>query len=179
MRCTVTAFGGLIRRLLRKLSVIEWLVILAVIALLVAIIVPEKVWVASGSIQFPVRVLVFDASRGEPISGARVGIFWAPPLADLTSLETERDTYESKRRMRDGESATTDANGSAVIEYQFRTGGSNKRPAMHAHVDWTWVHVQAVGYGGVVIPVRHEFLPTKILREQKELVVPVGLTPVD
>ncbi|MGQ0634281.1 MAG: hypothetical protein ACT4QC_06710 [Planctomycetaceae bacterium] len=121
------------------------------------------------------RVVVFDAARSKPISNAHVAIFHAPPLLDLTSLETERDLYDPNSHVRDGDSATTDANGMAVIEYEFRTGANHERPTMYAKVGRAWVHVQAAGYGGVVVPVRHESLPTKTLHEMKELLVPVGL----
>jgi hypothetical protein len=171
----VPAFVGFIRRHCRRPTLVEALVLIAIVAILVALIVPGTHWAASGSIRLPVRVVVFDAARGEPISDAHVAIFYAPPLLDLKSLETERDLYDSKTRVRDGNSSTTDANGTAVIEYEFRTGANHERPEMHAHVRWAWVHVHAGGYGGVVVPVRNESLPTKTLRDQKELLVPVGL----
>jgi len=41
-----------------------------------------------------------------------------------------------------------------------------------------WVHVQADGYGGIVVPVRHKSQPTAKLREMKELLVPVALMPI-
>jgi hypothetical protein len=39
--------------------------------------------------------------------------------------------------------------------------------------------VEAEGYGSVVIPVRYESQPIATLRTQKEIVVPVGLIPME
>jgi hypothetical protein len=164
---------------IRKLTLIELLVVIAIVAVIVALVLPPVKWAASGSIRFPVRVLVFDAVRGIPIENAHVGIFRAPPLLDLKFLAGEPDTYDPKKFVRDDDVGTTDASGSVVIDYEFRTGANHERPTSHAHLRWAWVHVQADGYGGVVVPVRHESLPTKTLREQKELLVPVGLTLED
>ena len=42
-----------------------------------------------------------------------------------------------------------------------------------------WVVVVAEGYGTVVVPVRHDSMPTEKLREKKELFVPIGLVPTE
>lgn len=172
----VVASGGFLQWHFRKPRIIEALVLFALAAVVVALILPGAQWAASGSMRVPVRVFVFDASRGTPISNAHVAIFYAPPLVTPESLEVNRDLYDPQNRGRDRNSATTDAKGTAVIEYEFRTGANHERPTMHAHLRWAWVHVHAEGYGGFVVPVRHESLPTKALRDQKELLVPVGLT---
>jgi hypothetical protein len=160
----------------RKPTLIETLVLIAFVAVLVALILPPAKWAASGSIRIPVRVLVFDASEGKPIANAHVAVFWAPSLLNFKQLEAERDLYDSKRRVREGNGGTKYTDGTAIIEYEFRTGANYERPTMYADLRSAWVRVHAEGYGGVVVPVRHESLPTKTLREQKELLVPVGLT---
>jgi hypothetical protein len=162
---------------MRRPTLIELLVVISVVAVLVALVIPGVKWAASGSMRVPVRVLVFDATHGPPIANASVAIFWAPPLYDLKSLDESPDSYDSTHRVRGGGSGVTDSEGAVVINYEFRTGANHERPTMHVHVAWAWVHVKAEGFGGVVVPVRHNSLPTKTLREQKELVVPVGLTP--
>jgi hypothetical protein len=68
----------------------------------------------------------------------------------------------------------TAANGIAVVPFKFYTNASNKNPITRAHTSYAWVIVHAEGYGGTVVPVRHESTPTKQLREQG-LMVPVGL----
>jgi len=167
------------RRRLSKLTLLEWLVMLAIIAVVVALIVPAGKWAASGDIRFPVRVFVFDAAHGTPIANARVGIFWAGPWHPSKRLDEQPDQYDPRRRVREEFSGVTVTDGTVVINYEFRTGANYVRPTMYAHVNFAWVHVQADGYGGVVVPVRHDSLPTSTLREQKELIVPVGLMPVE
>jgi hypothetical protein len=71
----------------------------------------------------------------------------------------------------------TEADGTVVIEFDFRTGASHTQPESRAHLSFYWVYVRANGFGGVFVPVRHNPLPTAVLK-QKELFVPIGLTPV-
>jgi hypothetical protein len=167
------------RRFLRKLTVVEWLVVIAIAVVLVVLLIPGAKWASSGDIQFPVRVFVFDASHGTPIENARVGIFYGLYPQDSKFVEENRDWYAPKDRIRDSDYGTTSAGGTVVITYKFMTGANYVRPATHAHLHGTWVHVQAEGYGGVVVPVRHDSLATATLREQKELLVPVGLMPLE
>lgn len=173
----MSVFDRYIRRHLQWPTLVEWLVVIAIVAVMVAMLLSGEQWASSGSIRFPVRVLVFDAAHGTPIANARIGIFRARPLYDSKSLEEERDRYDPKNRIRNTDYGTTDADGTVVIEHEFTTGANHLRPATHAHLGRAWVHVLAEGYGGVVVPVRHDSQPTATLREQKELVVPVGLMP--
>ena len=159
----------------RRLTLLEWLVVIAIVAVVILLLIPAVKWAADGDIRFPVRVFVFDAAHGTPIANAQVGVFRAPSRPDVRSLEAGRDSYDPKIRVRDSDSGTTDAGGAVVINNEFTTGANYLRPTMYAHLRGTWVHVQADGYGGVVVPVRHDSLPTATLREQKELLVPVGL----
>lgn len=69
--------------------------------------------------------------------------------------------------------------GTAVVHYRFSTGANYKRPEPHAHLLFAWVVVAAHRYGTVVVPVRHDSMPTAKLREQKELFVPIGLVPAE
>lgn len=167
----MSGFGGYIRQ-----NLIKILTLVAIVAVLVALILPATKWAASGNIRFPVRVFVFDAAHGSPIANAHVGIFWAPSRPDVKSLADGRDSYDPENRIREGESGTTDSGGTVVINYNFTTGANHERPTMYAHLRVAWVHVHAEGYGGVVVPVRHDSLPTAILRKQKELLVPIGMT---
>ncbi|MEJ7594233.1 MAG: hypothetical protein WKF77_22070 [Planctomycetaceae bacterium] len=164
---------------LRKPTLIELLLLIAIIAVVVALILPVTKWAASGSIRFPVRVLVFDAVRGRPIANAHVGIFRAAPLDDLKSLEESPDEYDPTNRVRDDDSGTTSADGAVVINYEFRTGANYERPTMYAHLTRAWVSVKAEGYGSIVVPVRYESQPTATLRTQKEILVSVGLIPME
>ena len=164
---------------LRKPTPIELLVLIAIIAVVVALILPATKWAASGNIRFPVRVLVFDAVGGRPIANAHVGIFRAAPLYDLKSLEERPDDYSPRNRVRDDDSGATSADGAVVINYEFTTGANYERPTMSAHLRWAWVNVKAEGSGNIVVPVRYESQPTATLRTQREILVSVGLIPIE
>ncbi|SFI09451.1 hypothetical protein [Planctomicrobium piriforme] len=165
-----------------KLTRLEWVVVVVIIAILIALLVPQTKWVSSGTLRLPVRVIAFNSKDATPIAGADVTIFRAPPVFDLNSLREDFDRYHIDPDLK-GYSGTistvdqgfTDADGVVVIEYEFRTGASHVRPAPYAHTNFAWIQIQANGYGTVVVPVRHESMPTKILKERGELIVPVGM----
>ncbi len=170
----MTAIGH-IGRSIRRLTLVEWLAIILIVTVFVALLLPAAQWASSGDIEVPVRVLVFDAASATPIAGARVGIQRAPPWFDEEFLTQYRESLDLYGDIRDADQEVTSNSGIAVIDYRFRTGASHQRPTPHAHTNWVWVAVQAEGYGGAVIPVRHESLPTPKLREQDELRIPIGL----
>lgn len=164
---------------IRRPTLIEILLAIAIVAVLVALIVPATKWASSGSLRFPVRVIVFDARQSTPIANADVAIFRAPPLPHPNALAENRgrfDPEESALRS-DIRRGSTGADGAAVVEYEFRTGATHERPTPYAPLRWVWVAVRAEGYGAVVVPVRHEPQPVETLRDQGEFVVPVGLFP--
>lgn len=173
-------FDGQNRWRLRWPTTAEWLLLIAIAAILIALIIPSVEWAADGSMRFPVRVLVFDATSGMPIANAGVTVFRAPPLADWNPLEKNRDRYNPRNldRMPASASGTTGADGAVVMDTGFETGASHKRPTSHAKVSWIWVYVHAEGYGAVVVPARHDSQPVAQLKEQKELLVPIGLVPL-
>lgn len=154
----------------KRPTLTEFLVVITITLILIALILPSVKWASSGSIQLPVRIVVFDAARARPIVGAKVAILWAPPLVGERTIEEYRDRFP------DDLFEDLGAEGTVVVDHEFRTGGSHRRPA-HAHLRWYWVMVVAEGYNGVVIPVRHESQPTAFLRDQKELLVTIGLMP--
>jgi len=166
---------------LRRPTLVESLAITLIVMTLGVLLVPQQKWAASGDIRVPVRVFVFDAVRGRPLPEARVAIFWAPPLIDSNTFDAVRDHYDPHQRV--GRAIdlwqTTTADGTVLIEQIFRTGANYERPEMWAHLRWYWVCVQADGYGGVVVPLRHDSQPTATLRKQAELMVPVGLMPLE
>lgn len=154
--------------------------VVALLTIVVAIVLPEAKWASSGSIKIPVRVFVFDASRGKPIADSRVVIFRAPPLLSERSLAESRELYdpENVERAPITMQGATGDDGMAVIEVEFRTGASHNRPTPYAHLRWGWVYVHADGYGAVVVPVRYESEPMAAVRQQKEFSVSIGLVPI-
>jgi hypothetical protein len=81
-------------------------------------------------------------------------------------------------RFGETEAAITASDGCAVLNNRFRTSTSSRRPTPHMHLGWAWVEVRAEGYGGAVVPVRHESRPTADVLQEPELLVPIGLLPV-
>lgn len=161
-------------------TLIESLLVIAIVAVLVALIVPSAQWASSGFLRAPVRVIVFDAASGEPIANARVAVFRAEPLSETNTSPVENRRYDVRLSplISDTNRGVTGADGMAVIEHEFRTGANHDRPMPHVHLTWAWVEVRAEGYGGLVVPVRHETLPVESVRTQGELVVPIGLLPI-
>jgi hypothetical protein len=168
------------KRYLRRPTIIQSLLVTAIVAVAIALIVPGVQWAASGDIRFPVRVLVFDAVHGKPIADAHVAIFRALPLLSSKSLEEDGALYDPRKldQISRVDRGATGADGTVIINIEFHTGANHERPTMYAHLRGTWVHVQAEGFGEVVVPIRHESLPTATLRKLKELVVPVGLVAI-
>lgn len=171
----------LISKSIRRLTLLEWLVVAGIVVCLIALLLPAAQWASSGDIEAPVRVLVFDAKSATPISGARVGILRGAPWYDDEFAAHYRDyvtpgVFDGIVETNQG---VTNTDGQIVIIYKFRTGASHKRPTPHAHTSWVWVAVQADGFGGAVVQLRQESVPTRQLREQKELRLPIGLMPVE
>ncbi len=168
-----------ISRSLRKQTLLEWVVIVAILAVLIALLTPATKWASSGDLRLPVKVFVFDAIQCTPISNAKVTVFRATPVGDSASLAEWQDHFKIGpiSELPHQFWATTDAQGIAVVDYEFRTGASHKRPVTHAHVNFAWVRVEADGFGGAAIPVRHESQPSSVLKQQGEILVQIGLIP--
>ncbi len=179
----MSVFGRSLSRLkerLRRLTLIELLAIVVIIAVLAAILIPPVKWASSGRMQIPVRVLVFDAATVEPILGAQVAVFWAPPVSDEMPLAENHNQYNPDHlQLRDVARGVTRTDGIVVINYEFRTGANDKSPTPKAHLRWAWVEVKAEGYGGVTVPVSYESQPTAQMRKRGELPVTVGLLPME
>lgn len=117
-------------RPVRRPTLVAVLLVIAIVAILVALIVPSVEWASSGSARFPVRVIVFDAQQSRPIANAHVAIFRASPLSGLNTLEENRGCFdpENGASVSDISDGVTGADGTAVVEYEFRTGASQRRP---------------------------------------------------
>ena len=161
------------------LTLVEWLAIVAIIVVLVALLIPPVQWASSGDIEFPVRVRVFDAATAEPIAGARVAVIRGPHVA--SELESYRDFFPGDwfDHLTPEKQGLTGADGSAVVVYTFKTGASNRNPTPRAHLGNAWAVVKSKGYGGTAVPVRHNSIPTSELRRQNELLVLIGLLRSD
>ena len=161
------------------LSRIEWMLVFAIIAVLVALLTPSVQWGGSGDIDLPIRVQVVDVAEGWPISKARVAIVNGPFPGYSTPDEFRgffpRDVFSHLPSDKQG---ITDAEGTVTIRHEFQTEASHKQPEWHAYLR-AWVIVQADAYGTVVVPVSHDVRkPTKQLRQQGELRVDVGLMKI-
>lgn len=159
-------------------TLIEWLVIAAIVAILVAVVVPQPKWASSGSVTIPVDVVVFDARSATPIEGAFVAIVWAPPATGEFELHEYFDRLSSGFSAINKIVAKTNGAGIATIDREFRTGASHKRPISHAHTSWYWVLVSADDYGSVAVPLRYESITSKELKALGRLPAYVGLARV-
>jgi hypothetical protein len=184
--CAMSAATRIVNSLRKRLTLLDCLVLVAIAGVLTALLVPDAQWVSDGDIDIPVRVLVFDAKRAVPIPNARVVVARATSWTDDGFLKDFRERFPDiellDRDLNDGlkglGQGQTSEDGTVTIPFRFRTNASNESPVTRAHVGWAWIAVQAEGYAGVVIPVGNESVPTKKLREQKELRVPIGLMPI-
>lgn len=155
----------------------EILTILIVVGALIAVLYPSEQWAASGEIRVPVRVLVFDAVNDQPITGARVGIFHAMALFGPADIEANRRGFSTAAR---GELpaellGSTGEKGEFVLEYRFRQSSSSNHPTSRVHANRVWVIVRADDYGGVLVPVSAGAVPSETVRNDGEIVVPIGL----
>ena len=163
-------------RSLRSLTWLEWAVVVLIAVVLIAFLTPGIQYVADCEHLFPVRVIVFDAAAAQPVSGAQVTILRAAPFSSEKMKSAPREITISPKPGHFQE-AITDADGCALINCRFTTSASESRPTPHIHLGWAWVEVHAEGYGGVIVPVRHDSRPTAEVRRKSELLVPIGLFP--
>jgi hypothetical protein len=168
------------RRHIRKLSAVEWLVVITTAIIVLGLIFSPVHWASSGTIRIPVRVLVFDPTSGKGIAKAQVSLYRAYSLTDSSSAEDRGGQYDPRPfdQNPDVASGLTDAEGIFVVDFEFQTGANHQRPAAHAKVSRVWVHARAEGYGGVVVPVRPESQPVTGLKEQGQIFVPIGLMKI-
>ncbi len=167
-------------------TLIEWLAVVAIIAILIALLVPPVQWASSGSIRIPVQVVVFNPETGEAVQDARVAIVRGLPAGEEFSLADHRERLSGlKELLAAGDigalngsvGAGTGSDGTVTLDVEFRTEASHKNPVPRAHTRWYWVLVSADRHGTVAVPLRYESLTTKQLREQKTLLAYVGLLP--
>ncbi len=156
-------------------TLIEWLILIAIVAILVALLLPPVKWASSGSVTIPVDIVVFDAMTAAPIEGADVAIVWAPPATGEFQLHEYTERISPGLQAMDGIAATTNDSGMATIDHEFRTGANYERPQTHAHTRWYWLLVSADGYGTVAVPLRYESMTSAELRRQGRLPAYVGL----
>jgi len=108
-------------------KILEWLILAAVVAILIALVLPQTKWAASGEINVPVLITVFDAQTITPIPEAVVGIVRAPVSAELLDLEYCENVSSGIARLQEFGSTTNEA-GQVTIEQRINTGASHKRP---------------------------------------------------
>lgn len=165
---------------IRRPSLLESVVSVLIIVVAILLLLPGQ-WVADGSIEVPVRVRVFDAVEARPIRDAQVAIVRAPPAIPNFAIDEYRGRFsrEYLDHLQRESPHLTGEDGTVAIRHEFNTSASHKNPEFRAHLAWGWVVVSAEGYGTVVVPVRYESQPTRVLREQGEVFVAVGLMPAE
>lgn len=175
------------RFLNRRPSLIEVLLVVAVAAALLAILTPPARWASSGSREVAVRVHVFDAETGQPIEGARIELTTqSSPGRSISEgqwprFPAGRDRDDSRNEGRKpsmgGTVAKSAKDGSARVHETFPTSASHVHPEPHVDLSRGWIIVTSTGYGGAVIPLRHETLPAAVVGRGNEIPVSIGLFP--
>lgn len=159
---------------------LEWVVVVLIVATLIALLIPQTQWAGSGHRIMPVIVEVFDAPSGKPIVGARVTVTRcrSPEQGANYGGCFPENIHEANYPR--SEFGKTNANGWVRIEHDFETSSGNS--GFYVSLFRGWVCVDARGYGGVAVPIRHT--PTR--RETvvskgvpNDIVVPIGLFPLD
>lgn len=104
-------------------------------------------------------------------------VFRCPPVSDPETLLDARDCFtpDHMDELPEEYWKRTSSEGLVSIEHEFRTGASHTRTVSHTHLNHAWVRVEAKGFGGAAMPVRHEQQPTSTLRKQGEIHVQIGL----
>ena len=159
---------------LQRVTCIEWLILIAIVAVVIAFLLPSPQWASSGERSIPVRVVVFDASRGSLLFHAKVAIVRSPPAEAGIDYRTElRDRLPPARF------ELTDEAGTATVIHPFRTGANHVRPEPYVHLSRNWLIVTAEGFGGIAIPVEPRSRPSAEFRAGEEIFIPIGLLPVN
>ena len=178
-RVSILRLFEAIRRPIRQLTRLEWVVIAVIVSGLMAILLPQIQSAASGDIDLPVRILVFDASTGRAIAGAKVAIVNGPRWsADASLYEPQELPSPGKAEFIASKPPLTRADGTVTITHRFSTNSSDRNPVALANLARGWVIVLADGYGGITVPVCCVAMPTPRLRELQELQLPIGLFPL-
>ncbi|MEZ5942120.1 MAG: hypothetical protein R3C18_12070 [Planctomycetaceae bacterium] len=162
-----------------QFKLVHWLLIIAIVVVLVALLIPQAKWALSGEITIPVTVTVFDAGTNKPIQGARVAIIRGPWAAISSELDDPMGRIAGGVEYLDEDGVATDTQGLDVIAATFSTGANHEHPVTRAHTNFYWVLVTADGYGGVAVPVRYQSIESHVLRERGDLAVSIGLIRSD
>lgn len=160
---------------LRKITLIEWLVMAAIVGVVVALIWPAPKWARSGERPFPVEITIFNGQSLKPIIGARVTVVRALPATGESPPAAFGDTLSLETLKYSESCGISGADGVARFETLFRTGANHVRPETHAHLSRYWVLVAADGFSPVGFPLRTESVPTKEIREQGRISAMVAL----
>ena len=169
----------------RWLTLINILVVMAIIAVSIALLLPPTHWAANGSPEFPVQVFVFDIATGEPVHNAEVAIISRGGLPRAWSFRSSEAALEGAKLFTAlsehlafapaTHKGRTDQQGIVKVLAEVPTSSSDKSPEPHAGPSKCWVVVSAPGFGSMVFPLGYEPVLTSKLRERGGFFVPIGI----
>lgn len=157
---------------------VEWIVVVATFVILEIVLLSPARWASDGDILLPIKIFVFDAVHGHPVTDAECLVFRTPPAIEASTL---REHFLSDRRISEWPAAqrgTTNTSGIVEIRHKFGTSASHLHPSPRVHLPNASVRVEAAGFGGVVLPVRYDEVPVSELRNNGSVKVSIGLIPV-
>jgi len=156
-----------------RLTLIEWLIVGVIVVILAALLLPPPKWGASGLIDVPIRVVVFNATQGQPIKDARVAVLKSSlDLQNGVFPEVSPADFES---LKESAEHLTNAQGMATIHQRFMTEANYKSPEPFVILFNQWVVVSAEGFAPVITTLRYDTERTEKLRKRGGLVIAIGL----
>ena len=165
-----------------QLKLVEILVVIAIVAVLIALLLPPVEWVSDGTRVLPVRVFVFDPQTGRPIPGAKIALSrgmgmyqpdQGPEIAkQFSGLSDWKDSAPPNQ------TALTDDQGFATVQFEFNVSASRKHPTRRAFPAKCWILVQAPGYGPVMVTAGNTAVEVQDVQNVGGFLVPVGLLRV-
>ena len=164
------------------LKLVEILVVIAIVAVLIALLLPPVEWVSDGTRVLPVRVFVFDPQTGRPIPGAKIalsrGMGMRQPDQSPEIAKQFSGLSDWKYLGFPKQTAQTDVQGFATVPFEFSVSASRKHPTPRAFPGKCWILVQADGYGRVLVTPGHLAVEVQDVQNVGGFLVPVGLLRV-
>jgi hypothetical protein len=157
--------------------------IVAVIAVLIALLLPPVQWASDGTRVLPVRVFVFDPDSGQPIPGAKVFLSRGLGMFESTQGPEIAGQFGSSKDWSDlvkpDQQGITNNEGLASVNFEFRVTASNLHPQPKLSPAKCWIRIEAPGYGTAMVTPGSIVVEVQKATEAGGFLVPVGLSKIE